>query len=75
MTPPICWGILDCGDTVETHPHPDPAPVHLPFVEALLRVYDGEPIPHVDGREGMKTNQIVAQALGHQNAWLGHQNA
>jgi len=46
--------------TVETHAHPDPAPVHLPFVEALLRVYAGEPIAHVDGREGMKTNQIVA---------------
>lgn len=43
------------------HTHADPSPVHLPFVQALLRVYDGEPVSHVDGREGMKTNQVVAQ--------------
>ena len=54
--------------TTETHAYADPSPVHLPFVEALLRVYSGEPLPHVDGREGLKTNRIVAQVLGRQNA-------
>lgn len=47
--------------TTETHPYPDPYPVHLPFVEALLRVYHGVPVPHVDGREGLKTNAVAAQ--------------
>ena len=48
----------------EQHAYADPSPVHLPLVEALLRVYDGESVPHVDGREGLKTSQIVAQVLG-----------
>lgn len=51
------------GGTVEMHSHPDPAPVHLPFVEALVRVYQGEAIPHVTGREGLKTNVVVAQVM------------
>ena len=49
--------------TIETHPHPDPAPVHLPFVETLIRVYNGEPIPHVTGQEGLKTNGVLAEVL------------
>lgn len=50
--------------TAETHPYPDPAPVHLPFVESLIRVYNGEPIPHVTGEEALKTNAVVAQIMG-----------
>jgi predicted dehydrogenase len=54
--------------TTETHAYADPSPVHLSFIEALLRVYAGEPIPHVDGHEGRKTNEIMAQVLERQNA-------
>ena len=50
--------------SVEMHPHPDPTPVHLPFVEALVRVYNGEAIPHVTGHEGLKTNRVVAEVMG-----------
>ncbi len=53
--------------SVEIHPHPDPAPVHLPFVEALVRVYNGEAISQVTGREGLKTNMVVAQVMASQN--------
>lgn len=49
------------GGTTETHAHPDPSPVHLPFIEALLRVYQGEPIPHITGQEALKTNAVAAQ--------------
>lgn len=49
--------------TIEAHHYPDPTPVHLPFIEALIRVYNGEPIPHVTGNEGIKTNEVVAKVM------------
>jgi hypothetical protein len=53
--------------SVEMHRYPDPNPVHLPLVEALVRVYQGESILHVTGQEGRKTNAIVAQVMGSRN--------
>lgn len=49
---------------VETFTHPNPDPQHLPFVEALIQVYHGNPMAHVTGEEGLKTNQVLAQILG-----------
>jgi predicted dehydrogenase len=53
--------------SVEMHRYPDPTPVHLPLVEALVRVYQGENIAHITGQEGRKTNAIVAQVMGSRN--------
>jgi predicted dehydrogenase len=50
--------------TVETFTHPNPEPQHLPFIEALIRVYNGDPMAHVTGEEGLKTNRVLAQILG-----------
>ncbi|MDQ2686425.1 MAG: Gfo/Idh/MocA family oxidoreductase [Armatimonadota bacterium] len=49
---------------VETFTRPNPEPQHLPFVEALIRVYNGDPMAHVTGEEGLKTNRVLAQILG-----------
>ena len=50
--------------TVERFIHPNPEPQHLPFIEALIRVYHGDPMDHVTGEEGLKTNRVLAQILG-----------
>lgn len=47
----------------EEHRYETPAPVHLPFVEALVRVYRGEPVPHVTGEEGAKATRVIDAAL------------
>lgn len=50
--------------TVEMFTHPNPEPQHLPFIEALIRVYNGDPMAHLTGEEGLKTNRVLAQILG-----------
>ncbi|MBC8101664.1 MAG: Gfo/Idh/MocA family oxidoreductase [Cytophagales bacterium] len=43
---------------------PTPSPVHLPFVQALVNRYRGEPSgPHVSGEEGVKTTRILDAVL------------
>lgn len=43
--------------------YPTPAPVHLPFVQALVQVYQGASLPHVTGEEGAKTTRIMDAVL------------
>lgn len=50
--------------TIETHTHPNPEPQHLPFIDALIRVYSDDPMAHVTGEEGAKTNRVLAEILG-----------
>lgn len=51
------------GNEPETHQFATPAPVHLPFVQALVRVYNGEAIAHVSGHEGAKATRVMDAAL------------
>lgn len=46
-----------------SHTYPIPAPVHLPFIQALVEVYNGTNTPHVTGEEGAKTTRIMDTAL------------
>jgi predicted dehydrogenase len=44
--------------------HVTPSPTHLPFVEALVAVYNGaEDLEHVTGVEGAKTTRIMDRVL------------
>ncbi len=43
--------------------HPNPSPTHLPFVEALVKVYQGEAVAHVTGEEGAKATRIMDAVL------------
>ena len=44
--------------------HPTPSPTHLPFVEALVAVYNGaENVAHVTGVEGAKATRIMDRVL------------
>ncbi len=45
------------------HRYLTPTPVHLPFIQALVRVYRGESLPHVTGEEGAKVTRIMDTAL------------
>lgn len=47
----------------ETFAFDTPDPVHLPFVQALVRVYNGDPIPHVDGETGAAATRIMDAVL------------
>jgi 1,5-anhydro-D-fructose reductase (1,5-anhydro-D-mannitol-forming) len=52
------------ADGQETvHAYPNPTPSHLPFIQALVEVYNGAAIPHVTGEEGAKTTRIMDTAL------------
>jgi predicted dehydrogenase len=42
---------------------PTPSPVHLPFIQALVDVYNGSPITHITGEEGTKTTSLIDAAL------------
>jgi 1,5-anhydro-D-fructose reductase (1,5-anhydro-D-mannitol-forming) len=57
---------LKRGGTIadESFSAPIPSPVHLPFVQALVDVYQGgTTISHVTGEEGAKTTRILDTAL------------
>ncbi len=55
------YGVPEKKEVV--HQHVTPSPTHFPFVEALLRVYAGEDIPHVTGEEGAKATRIMDAVL------------
>lgn len=57
------FSLTRADGTTETFMHPNPSPVHGPFVHNLLRVYAGEPIAHVTGEEGAATNRVL-EAMG-----------
>lgn len=50
-------------EEAETHTFATPDPVHLPFVQALVGVYNGADIPHVTGDEGIKVTRVMDAAL------------
>jgi predicted dehydrogenase len=43
--------------------YPTPTPVHLPFIQALVQVYQGAAMPHVTGEEGAKVTRIMEAVL------------
>ncbi len=57
--------VQSADSSVETRTRPAPAPVHLPFVEALIASYNGDAVPGLPtGLDGLQINRIVAQAAG-----------
>ena len=46
-----------------SHTFPNPAPAHLPFIAALVKVYNGADMPHVSGAEGAKATFLMDAAL------------
>lgn len=47
----------------EAFTFPTPSPVHLPFLQALVEVYQGAVHPHVTGEEGAKVTRVMDAAL------------
>ncbi len=51
------------GKASGAYRQPTPSPTHLPFVQALVRAYNGADVPHVTGVEGAKATRIMDVVL------------
>jgi predicted dehydrogenase len=54
---PFDGAMLRIGEEVTGYTNP--TPTHLPFVEALVQVYNGVAVPHVTGQAGRAATQIL----------------
>ncbi len=54
---------MESGSGTQSFTFPNPTPAHLPFVAALVEVYNGSDRPHVTGEEGAKTTRLIDAAL------------
>jgi predicted dehydrogenase len=57
------FAVVGLNGETRSSPFPTPSPVHLPFVQALVALYNGAEVSHVTGEEGAKATRLIDTTL------------